>query len=62
MHSYGIFSDEGLIEGEFSSREEAEAARLARYAEDEAHVRETCFDHPENDRASCEECNAEDVG
>lgn len=56
---YGIFNDEGKIEGDYYSREEAEAA-CARYPEEEgAVVQECCPEHPEHARESCEECNAD---
>lgn len=41
---YGIFSDEGLIEADFYSREEAEKAMADRYTEDGCHVGEVSRD------------------
>jgi hypothetical protein len=56
----GIFNDEGMIDGPFYSREEADRVMTERYsAEDGEHVAECCHDHPENERATCEDCNAE---
>jgi len=60
---YGIFGDEGKLEGDFYSREEAERALADRYsAEDGEHVGECCHDHPDHEAATCEECNADDDG
>lgn len=58
-HEYGIFSDEGLIEGGFCSRAEATAALAARYQPDDGDVRRCCHDHPEHEADSCEECAEE---
>ncbi len=57
---YGIFTTEGCVERDFYSREEAEAAREARYAEDEAYASPMCREHDGEDAHSCEECNADD--
>jgi hypothetical protein len=58
---FGIFNDEGLVEGDFYSQEEAQTAIKERYSEeDDLHVAECCHDHPEQERESCEECNSED--
>ncbi len=56
---YGIFTDDGLIEGGFYSEKSAQKALDLDYAEDEAHVAEICHDHPEHEADTCEECNAE---
>lgn len=60
MTEYGLFDDEGLIEGQFCSREAAHAAIADRYPysyEEELIVAEVC---PEGQRAdTCEECNVE---
>lgn len=58
-HEYGIFSDEGLIEGGFYSRAAAAAALAARYQPDDGDVRRCCRDHPEHEADSCEECAEE---
>jgi hypothetical protein len=59
---FGIFNDEGKVEGDFYSFESAAAAVSERYTdEDEVHVAECCHDHPEHEREACEECNADDV-
>ena len=61
MSEYGIFSDEGCLEMQFYSRNEAEIASLkyVEEGEDGVHVSEICPDHPEQEREHCEECNAE---
>lgn len=53
---FGIFNDEGCIEGEFYSREDADRAMADRYAEDDAHVAEVCPDHRDQERDHCEHC------
>ena len=59
MDEYGIFNDEGMIEGDFYSKEEAEAAVAARYtADDEVHVARCCPEHSEQERENCEDCAA----
>lgn len=61
VNEFGIFSDEGCVERGFFGREDAEAAVAERYsADDGVHVAECCHDHPDHERFSCEECNAED--
>lgn len=58
---YGIFTDEGKIEGDFYSAEEAERVLCARYGEEtDGHVGACCHDHPEQEAANCELCNAEE--
>ncbi len=57
---FGIFSDEGCLERDFYSREEAERVLSERYPDDGAHVGECCPDHPEEERETCELCNADD--
>jgi hypothetical protein len=58
---FGVFNDEGLLEGQFYSRKAAEEALADLYAEDdEAEVAIVCPDHEEQRREHCEECNAED--
>ena len=56
MDTYGIFSDEGLLEGEFSSREKATVALALSYDGADAHVGLVCHDHPDHEKDSCEEC------
>ena len=56
MKEWGIFSDEGLIEGEFYSKEDAEQAALKYDKEDEIYVSEICPYHRDNERNSCEKC------
>jgi hypothetical protein len=54
---FGLFNDEGLVEGEFETHEEATNA-LNRYSEeDDLHVSEICPDHPGQERDNCELCN-----
>ncbi len=60
MDELGIFTDEGMIDGPFYSRDEADTAMATLYSEEDgAHVAELCHDHLEQERATCEECNAE---
>lgn len=58
---YGIFGDEGLLEGDFYSTAEAERAIEERYAdEDGAYAAMICRDHPEHEAMACELCNADE--
>jgi len=58
---FGIFSDEGLIEGDFWSKKAATAASLHdRFKGAEAFVAEICDDHPDQPKDDCENCNSED--
>ena len=58
---FGIFSDEGLIEGQFATAASAEKAIAERYSpEDELHVAEVCPYHEGQERLHCEECDEED--
>ena len=58
--NYGLFSDEGLVDSDFWTFEEAQKALLERYSEeDELEILEVCPDHPEQPREGCEECNAD---
>jgi len=65
---YGVFSDEGILSGDFYSKESALA-----WAHDPkngcvdegvidkfVYVEEVCHDHPENPRSSCEECGEDE--
>ena len=48
MTEYGLFSDEGMVDGPFYSLEEAASAHYERYTEEDAlHVYEVCAYHPE---------------
>lgn len=59
---FGIFNDEGCIEGGMFSRAEAEARLVEMGDEGEGcHVAECCIEHPESEREHCEECNAEEA-
>jgi hypothetical protein len=61
MTEYGLFNDEGLVEGGFYSVDTAEAAILDRYdSEDELEVKEVCGDHEGQPYDGCEECFADD--
>lgn len=53
---YGIFSEEGLLEGDFYTVESAQAELELDYAEDGAHVAEICPEHREHEREHCEVC------
>jgi hypothetical protein len=58
---YGIFNDEGALEGGFYNRDTAVGVLETRYADDpQAYVAEACPDHPDHPRESCEECDSED--
>jgi hypothetical protein len=59
---YGLFSDEGIVEGGFYSVAEAQAAIAERYdADDGLEVEEVCPEHPDHPRCGCEKCDAEEV-
>jgi len=61
MAEFGIFSDEGQIEADFHSKEDAQHAINERYSsEDELEVHECCPWHPEEIADSCELCLQED--
>lgn len=63
MVEYGLFNDEGLMEGQFYGPEEARAAIADRYTEeDELEVHEVCPEHEGERRDVCEDCFAEEVG
>jgi hypothetical protein len=57
-NGYGVFNDEGLIEGPGLSKAEAEADAAKYRAEGDLHakVAEICDDHEEHEAATCEEC------
>lgn len=57
---YGIFSDEGLLEGGFITVEAAQKVATTTYAEDGVHVAEVCPEHEEQEREHCEECSADE--
>lgn len=57
MTHYGLFNDEGLVEGDFASLGEAEAALKSRYtADDDLHVAAQCHEHPEEEADFCASC------
>ena len=59
---FGIFNEEGCIEGGMFSRPEAEARIAAMGEEAEGcHVAECCIEHPEEEREHCRECMAEET-
>jgi hypothetical protein len=61
MTEYGLFSDEGMVEGQFYTPEEARAAITDRYdADDGLEIEEICPDHPGQPRCGCEECDSEE--
>ena len=61
MDEYGIFNDEGLLEGQFYSRSEAQFSKETRYIEeDESYISFVCPYHPEQPKDHCEICNNED--
>lgn len=58
---WGLFNDEGLVEGGFSSETEAEACRITMYdEEDELEALAICPEHPDHALVGCEECEAGD--
>ena len=58
---FGIFAEDGLLEGGFFSAEDAQKVLDGCYSpDDEAHVGACCHDHPQHEAATCEECNAEE--
>lgn len=60
MTEYGIFNDEGLVEGGFFERSEAEK-RLSAYSPDDGcEVHEICLDHEGQPRHGCAECDGEE--
>ncbi len=60
MQEYGLFSDEGLVEGGFYSSEEADAAIEDRYSlEDELDVAPICASHRDYRKSHCEKCDSE---
>lgn len=61
-HTFGIFNDEGLVEGDFSTDHDADDAICARYPDcaKDLWVSICCPEHPENERDNCEECNSDD--
>lgn len=62
MHRYfGIFSDEGQVEGDFNTEREAEDTLATHYDnEDGLYVAPCCHDHPEFEEDNCEACDEED--
>lgn len=60
MTEYGIFNEEGLLEGGFYSAEEAQTKWISTYRDDDAYVAECCHDHPDQETDRCEECVGED--
>jgi hypothetical protein len=63
MTEYGLFNDEGCLEAQMYSTEEAETRRQEYIAEgehpDDVKVREMCPDHEGEPKDGCEECFAE---
>lgn len=60
MTEFGLFNDEGCVESQLWSREQAEREMAERYTdEDELHVSEICAEHEGNEAHNCEECWAE---
>lgn len=57
MKEYGVFNDEGLLEGGFWSETAALESLLNDYSEeDEATVHPVCPEHPDQIEDECEEC------
>ncbi len=61
MTEYGIFNDEGILEGNLYYLGVAEKLRTDRYWDDpHAYVSEVCPDHPDQPKEGCEECDGSD--
>jgi len=62
MNEFGIFNDEGKIEGDFYSMVEAQA-RIDADPEtyEGCHAAECCHDHPEYEKDDCEDCGEEEA-
>lgn len=60
MAQFGIFNDEGMIDGPYDSRVEAQEAARDHHAEEDYRVLELCPDHEGEPNASCEPCLAEE--
>lgn len=58
MKEWGLFADDGMVEGGFLSESEALAVRDSRYhPDDELEAWVVCSDHPEQPSDACEECS-----
>jgi hypothetical protein len=58
---FGLFSDEGLIEGDFYTLEDAKIAKATRYTpDDELEIKVVCSYHHEHAEEFCELCAAEE--
>jgi len=56
MVEYGIFTSEGLLEGDFYTRESAQAELGLDYPDEGAYVAEICPEHREHEKEHCEVC------
>jgi hypothetical protein len=61
---FGVFNDEGMVQGDFATRESAERAMaehpdFAGAEPGEFWVAEVCHDHEGHEHANCEECASE---
>jgi len=59
VEEHGIFSDEGLLEGDFYDAQSAQSRLDAAYQECDAHVSRVCSEHPDHEADSCERCAEE---
>ena len=58
---FGLFNDEGLVEGDFLTVEDAARALRTRYSsEDELRIVAQCEEHPDQERPTCELCNEDE--
>jgi len=57
---FGVFTDEGMVAGDFYSREAAETWMATNCEPDEARVEEVCHDHEGQPRFGCERCAEDD--
>lgn len=60
MDEFGIFTDEGLVEGGFYSEAEADAYADTWYRHEDVFIDRICPDHPEQSKNTCEECNEDE--
>jgi len=60
MTEYGIFNDEGLLEGQFYDIAKAEAKLASDYNEDDAYVAAVCPYHSGEEAGHCQSCAQEE--
>ncbi len=60
MREFGVFNDEGMIDGGFLTLAEAEKRIQDEYPEDDCEALEMCEQHHGEPNISCEECLTEE--